>query len=230
LTYLASRQTTEGWVTEAWLAVDDQPPVRLSEDGAGATGLALATQGSGLLALYLDARAALTAMHARTVTVDGDKPRLGEDAVVFVGGPGDRRMQAALVAPPGGPAWGLLPLSRDVGTFGAVAVRIEDPPRVEAQATWSPYPNGLDPASIAAVPAAPRPWVARIRPAAAAPSSPRVVEIGLVEADGTFLARDTIATKGTASDAALALDARGALWVGWVDAAGSWVERLACPH
>ena len=33
LGYLASRQTSEGWVSEAWLAVDDEAPVRLSEDG-----------------------------------------------------------------------------------------------------------------------------------------------------------------------------------------------------
>jgi hypothetical protein len=37
LAYLASRQTTEGWVSESWLAVDDEAPVRLSEDGSGST-------------------------------------------------------------------------------------------------------------------------------------------------------------------------------------------------
>jgi hypothetical protein len=30
------------------------------------------------------------------------------------------------------------------------------------------------------------------------------------------------------SDVALAADAHGALWVAWVDAAGSWLERVLC--
>src|ERR1700690_800263 len=113
LAYLASRQTSEGWVSEAWLAVDDDPPLRVSEDGSGATAIALAPRGGALLALMIDARTALTAMHARTIAYD--KPvRLGEDSVVFVGGPGDRRTRASLSAPSSGPAWSVLPIARDV--------------------------------------------------------------------------------------------------------------------
>ena len=69
--YLASRQTSEGWVTEAWVGVDDTPPVRISEDGCGATAIAFAPRGAGLMVLSVDARAALTAMHARVITYEG---------------------------------------------------------------------------------------------------------------------------------------------------------------
>src|ERR1019366_8808161 len=93
LAYLASRKTTEGWVSEAWLA--------LAEDGSGATAVDLAARGASLLALTVDARTALTAMHARSVAFE-HPARLGEDAVLFVGAPGDYRTAATPAASPAG--------------------------------------------------------------------------------------------------------------------------------
>jgi hypothetical protein len=230
LSYLASRQTSEGWVSEAWLAVDDDPPLRVSEDGSGATSLALAERGPALLALMVDARTALTAMHARSVGYDRSV-RLGEDAVVFVGGPGDRRTRAALAVPPAGPAWSLLPIAKDVGSFGLAIVRIDEPPRVDEPAVWAMYPNGLDPAPVAAVwvgGRSPVTWVARVRPRAAEPTSPRVLELAQIAPDGSLSQRDLVPTTGNPTDVALALDPFGALWLAWVDGGGSWLERLAC--
>jgi hypothetical protein len=225
--YLASRKTSEGWVSEAWLAVDDDVPLRLSEDGSGATSLAVAQRESSLLALTVDARSALTAMHARSVAYDRGL-RLGEDVVVFVGGPGDRRTAAALALPITGPAWALLPIARDVGSFGLATVRLDEPPRVDEPVVWSMYPNGLDPAPVAAAARGGRTWVARVRPRAADPSSSLVLELGDLATDGGFVVRDVVATAGTPRDVALTHDSHGALWVAWVDTSGSWVERLAC--
>jgi hypothetical protein len=231
LAYLASRQTSEGWVSEAWLAVDEDRPLRVSEDGSGATALALAARGSELLALMVDARTALTAMHARMIAY-GTPVRLGDDAVVFVGGPGDRRTRAALAAPSTGTAWSFLPIARDVGSFGLAIVKLEEPPHVDEPVVWSMYPNGLDPAPIAAASGVgagpPVMWVARVRPQASPPSSPRVLELGRIAPDGAFVERDVVPTTGNATDVALALDHFGALWVAWLDAGGSWLERLSC--
>jgi hypothetical protein len=228
--YLASRQTSEGWVSEAWIVVDDAPPRRLSEDGSGATALALAPRGHALTAVMIDARSALTAMHARTVTYD-NAVRLGEDAVVFVGGPGDRRTGGALVVPPAGPAWSLMPIAKDVETFGLAIVRLDDPPHVDEPVVWAEYPNGLDPAPIAAASGggrSPVTWVARVRPRAAEPGALRVLELGQITLDGAFAPRDIVAAAGNATDVALVIDALGAPWVAWVDAAGGWLERLSC--
>jgi hypothetical protein len=93
------------------------------------------------------------------------------------------------------------------------------------------YPNGLDPAPIAAASGGGRSastWVARVRPRAAEPTSPRVLELGTVAPDGAFAPRDIVPTSGNATDVALVLDAVGALWLAWVDGAGSWLERLSC--
>lgn len=227
LAYLASRQTSEGWVSEAWVEVDDDPPVRLSEDGSGATSVALAAAGSALVAVTVDARTALTAMHARPLRYDRGL-RFGEDVVTFVGGPGDRRTAGVLAGCHDGSLVGLLPISRDVGTFGLALVKLEDPPRVDEPVTWAMYPNGLDPAPVAAAWSRARTWVARIRPRGSEPGSPRELEIGEL-VDAVSLASPTIVdTPGTPSDVALAVDAAGALWLAWLDSTGSWLERLAC--
>jgi hypothetical protein len=231
LAYLASRKTSEGWVSEAWLAVDDEPPARLSEDGSGATSVTLAEHAGGVLAVTVDARTALTAMHARTIARDAALDggvRLGEDTVVFVGGPGDRRTGAAVAAAAAGSGWAMLPIAKDVGSFGLAVVRIESPPRVEEPVTWSMYPNGLDPAPIAATAGGPIAWVARVLPQSADVAAPHVLQLGRVDARGEFAALDRVPTRGDPKDVALALDGRGALWVGWLDPSGAWLERLQC--
>ena len=208
LAYVASRTTTEGWVSEAWLAVDDEPPLRFSEDGSGATAAELVVRGASLVALGVDARIALTALHARPITYDHGA-RLGEDAVVFVGGPGDRRTGLAAVVPPSGPAWALLPIARDITAFGLATVRLDDPPRVDEPVVWSMYPNGLDPAPVAAVVKGARTWAARVRPQTATPGAPHVLELGEIAPDGGFTARDTIPTGDAPTDVTMAVAGAG---------------------
>lgn len=227
LAYLASRQTSEGWVSEAWLAVDDEAPVRMSEDGSGATFVSLVPRGPTLLGLSLDARAALSAMHVRPIAFEG-KATLGEDVVVFVGGPGERRMTAALAIPATGPAWALVAIAQDMTTFGVAAVRVDEPARVDEPVVWSTYPNGLDPAPVAVAVASGRTWVARVRPVAAEPGAPRVVELGVLGTDGTFAASGALPAGNKPSDLSLVIDAAGTQWVAWTDGAGSWLERVGC--
>jgi hypothetical protein len=227
LGYLASRQTSEGWVSEAWLAVDDEAPVRLSEDGSGATSLVLAPRKASLVALAVDARAALTALHVRPVTFEGHAV-LGEDAVVFVGGPGDHRTAGAIALPASGPGWALLPIAKDIGSFGMAIVHLDEPAHVDEPVVWSMYPNGLDPAPVASAVDAGRTWVARVRPQGPEPGSTRLLEMGSITPEGAFAARDILASSSKMTDVALVADPHGALWVSWVDAAGSWLERVVC--
>jgi hypothetical protein len=227
LSYLASRQTTEGWVSEAWLAVDDEAPVRLSEDGSGATSIVLAPHGPSVVAVTVDARTALTTLHVRPVVFES-RAKLGEDVVVFVGGPGERHTTPAIAFPATGPAWAMVPIARDIATFGLAAVRLDEPARVDEPVVWSMYPNGVDPSPVAAAAHASTTWVARVRPSAAEPGSPRELELGTLPADGSFVPRHVLPTTGKITDVSLLPDAHGAVWVAWIDAGGSWLERLAC--
>jgi hypothetical protein len=228
LVYLARRQTSEGWVIEAWIVGEEGSPERLSEDGSGATSSALAARGSSLIAVTVDSRVALTAMHAREIRYDHGL-RLGEDVVTFVGGPGDPGSAAALALFPSTPGWALLPIAQDVSSFGLAIVKLDDPPRVDEPVLWSMYPDGLDPAPVATAVSGSRVWVARVRPRQRGPGSPRDLELGELKSDGSFVAKQVVAAAAGATGVALASDARGALWVSWLDPSGSWIERLSCP-
>lgn len=228
LVYLARRETSEGSVTEAWIVADEGPPRRLSEDGSGATSSVLADRGSSLIAVTVDSRVALTAMHAREIRYDHGL-RLGEDVVTFVGGPGDPGSAAALALFPPSTGWAVLPIAQDVSTFGIAIVKLDDPPRVDEPVLWSMYPDGLDPAPVATAFSGARCWLARVRPRERGPGSPRDLELGELKSDGSFAAEHIVGGAGGATGVSLASDSRGALWVAWVDPAGSWVERLSCP-
>jgi hypothetical protein len=228
LGYLANKKTTEGWVTEAWLSVDDGAPIRLSDEGSGATAIALAPRGNGALALTVDARAALSAIHAREIGYGG-QGGLGEDTVVFVGGPVDGHTRPALVAADR-EGWAFLPLAKDIATFGVVGVRLEAPPappKTDEPFVWSLYPDGLDPACVAAVKTSSGTWLARTRPERKGLDSPHLIEVGRWGPDG-FSAALAIPTRGVPRDLTLAVDFKGALWIGWMDPYGSSLERLGC--
>ena len=229
MAYLASRKTTEAWTSEAWVVVDDLPAVRISEDGAGATAIDLAPRGSSVVAMMIDGRRASTQVHARVLTWNGAKLTLGADAVVFIGGPGERQTAAVIATPTDGAGFALLPIAQDISTFGMATITVEEPPRVDAPVTWSVYPNGLDPAPIAATQGHSPMRVARVRPLTADATSARGLELGRLGADGAFVSQGYVATHGTASDLAVDVDGLGALWLFYTDSAGSWLERRVCP-
>jgi hypothetical protein len=124
----------------------------------------------------------------------------------------------------------LLPIAKDGATFGLAIVRIDEPPRVDEPVAWSMYPNGLDPAPVAGAASGATNWVARVLPRDASVGSSRVLELGIIEPSGDFALASTVpTTSGRPGDLALAAaDAQGALWLAWVDAGGSWVEKLQC--
>jgi hypothetical protein len=215
-------------VSEAWLEIDNGAPQRISEDGSGATSVSLLARSPGLLAVMVDARSALTAVHARTISYESGHATLGEDAVVFVGSPSDRRTVASVVGVPGGPVWSLLPIARDVASFGLALARIHEPPRVDEPVVWSLYPNGLDSPPVAVAESSGRIWAARVRPNGAEPGAPEILELGEVTEERAFDGRDVRPVAGHVTHVALASDATGALWLSWVDASGSSLLRLAC--
>ena len=71
-------------------------------------------------------------------------------------------------------------------------------------------------------------WVVRVRPQSPEPGATRVLELGTIAPGGAFAPRDILTAASKLTDVALAADRHGALWVAWVDAGGSWLERVVC--
>ena len=174
----------------------------------------------------------MTPVHARALAWKDVLPSaqldVGADAVVFIGGGAEPHTGCALATSSSGAAFALVPTSAEMG-FGMAAVRIGDPPAIDEKTVWSMYPNGLDPAPIAATTGASSIRVARVRPLEARPDSPRGVELGKLDENGAFTPYGMISTTGRVSDLAVATDSVGALWVYYTDAAGTWLERRTCP-
>lgn len=224
--YLAERVTSEGLVREAWVAMENAPPVRISEDGSGATSIDLATRGEELIALTIDARVAMTPTHARILTLEADKLRLGNDAVIFVGGGAERHTGGALTTAKDGSTFALVAVAEDVRRFGLAAIKVDDPPLVDARAVWSFYPNGLDPAPVAATRGELAMYVARVRPKTPEADAPHVLEIGMVESSGAFRASCVVTTASFVKDVELARDGQGMLWVFYRTPSGSYLAGV----
>ncbi|WP_437504150.1 hypothetical protein [Sorangium sp. So ce1099] len=228
LAFLSDRKTSEGAVTQAFAVLDDGPAVPLSAEGSGATFVALSPWKGGALAMYIDARSALTPVHARTLglTAEG-KLELGPDAVLFVGDAGESRMGGALARGADGPAYVLLPAARDISAFGMAAIRIDDAPRDDMPAVWSLYPNGLSPAPIAATRGVTPIHVARVRPTAREPGARHALELGQLDGEGRFHARCLALEGRSFKHVAIEADRDGSLWLAYTTSAGTFIEQRA---
>lgn len=226
--FLMERPVSIGLVREAYAVADESAPVRISEEGSGASSVTLLARGLSAVAMLVDARSAMTPVHARALDWTDGKLGVGPDAVLFVGGGAETHTSGALASSAKGTSFALVPVAGETG-FGMAAVRVDDPPAVDAPTAWSLYPNGLDPAPIAATVGVTPIRVARVRPVEARPDSPRGVEIGRLDDKGSFTPHGFLSTTGKVTNLAVAVDAIGTLWIYYTDAAGSWLERRVCP-
>lgn len=224
LAFLETHKTSEGDMLQAFALLDDGEPVRLSDDGAGANLVRLVPRGAGATAVYLDLRSGMLPVHARALHAKGKELALGPDAVLFVGGPPERGVELAVAEPPG-TAYVLVPTAKETTEFGVATIPLGEPPKPDVGASWSLYPNGLDPAPIAAA----GPFVARVRPRDASAGAARVVELGKLDGTGTFTSLGSIADAPRFGHLAIATDSYGAVWILYADPAHTWLERRVCP-
>ena len=228
LATLDARRTTEGVMMQAFVTLDDGETVRLSEDGAGATVVRLVPRGDRAVALYIDARMAMVPVHARPLSLRGNDLVLADDAVVFVGGPPERGIELT-AAGAGSSIFALLPMARETTDFGMAAIPIAEQPKDDVQPSWSLYPNGLDPAPVAASVGGASSWVARVRPSERVVGSPRIVELGRLDASGGFTSLGAISTGKHVTDMAITGDSYGSVWILYGDTNATWLERRVCP-
>jgi hypothetical protein len=229
--YIASRKNEGDWVSEAFASTGSGDPVRISDDGTGATSLALAPRGAGVLAVIVDARSSMTTIHARKIGWKGALDVGGDVAVDVIGAAEGESPNLAIATPKDASqaAFAVMPIAKDFSSFGVAHVRIDEPPKGDEPVAWSMYANGINGAFIAASHGGASMIVARMRPASADANAPRVLEIGRVDDNGTFTAYGLVATHGAPTEAAIELDAKGTLWLLYSDTDGSWLEARACP-
>lgn len=222
--YVTDKKTSEGVLQTAEVWSDDGKTTALSDEGNGATFVELGARDGEVVALTIDAHMGMTPIHARVLEWKG-KLELGPDVVLMVAGNAETHTQGAIATRHDkGPSFALVPIAKDISAFGVAAIRVDDPPRLDAPVSWSLYDNGLDPAPIAATHDGARMFVARVRPAGKEAKAPRVLELGALDPSGSFTA---LATRPPASSIALASDGL-AVWMAYASDVVH-VERLVCP-
>jgi hypothetical protein len=229
LAYIRDEITTEGKIRMAEVKLDDGPPVRLSEEGSGATYVEVVSRGESALALTLDGRTAMTPAHVRVVRALDGKASLSRDAVVFVGGPAERNTRGRMALAADGAPFLVVPLANSLEGFGMAVVRLSDPPTEDEPVAWSMYPSGVDPAPLAVTRGISPIRIALVRPSAPEPGSSLLLEVGELSPNGEFVAKCIVAEAAYIKDVELDVDREGTMWLFWRDTRGSHLERRALP-
>jgi hypothetical protein len=229
LAYIRDDVSSEGRIRVAEVKLDDAPPVRLSDEGSGATYVEVISRGDSAFALTLDGRTAMTPTHVHVVRALAGKPSLSRDAVVFVGGPAERYTRGRIALAADGAAFVVVPLAHPLEGFGMAVVRLSDPPTENEPVVWSMYPNGLDPAPLAVTRSLSPIRIARVRPSAPEPGASHLLELGELSPAGEFQAKCILAEAAYVKDVELDVDREGTMWLFWRDTRGSHLERRALP-
>lgn len=209
----------------ARLWVEDGGVLDLSPEGSGASSVTLVPVGEGhVIAMWLDARQAMTPVHARRFEVREKTTAIAADDVVFVGGPPEGYPEL-LGLRWGGSAAGLLPLATDKG-FALHNILVDWEGKTTVAALE--YPNGMDIAPVAGAAACGQSIVVYARPETKEPGAPQVLELATLGTNGSVDVEEVAAYPGQVLElSAGAIDA-STVWVVYTANAKSFALRVSC--
>lgn len=202
--------------------------IDLSPDGSGASSVVLRGVDDRILAAWLDARSAMSPVHVRWIRVSPEgRPLLDPDVVVFIGPPQESQTDLTLAITDSGPLL-LLPLPKDATHFGLAAFPLGLQPTARSEASWTIYPNGIDPAPVATAEFCDLALVAYARPLESTPGAPASIALAGV-------AGDKLGAEISAGQAALvrlvslaARDSKSGV-LSWVADGRTFARVVGCP-
>jgi len=219
------RPTQEGAPFLAKLWVEGAEPLLLTAEGNGAHSVSLVHTSYGVLALSVQARMAMTPVHARQIRFSAGHPELGEEVVTWVGG-GIQPLTEMAVLPHGSEGlFGFIPHERSMKEFGIARLDIGMSPTMDTKATWMLYPNGIEPAPVAAGHVCGEPALLYAAPETAAPESKQELVLRVL-GDGPSKS-ERLATARSFYFTSIAEVSGGAL-AAWVTDEGTWAGTVRC--
>lgn len=222
--YIANASTRNA-ERHARLWVEGGGILDLSPEGSGASSISLVPVGDGqVIAMWLDARQAMTPVHARRFEVREKTTAIAEDEVMFVGGPPEGYPELLGVRS-GGSAAGLLPLGTDKG-FALHNIMVN----WQGKATISAleYPNGMDIAPVAGATACGQSVLIYARPESKEPGSPQVLELATVGSNGSIDVEEVAAYPGQVLELSAGAIDENTIWVVYTANAKSFALRVRC--
>lgn len=222
----------------AFVAEQDDAPVsllwassgellRLSPDEATATSVALVALDRTLLAFTLAGRTGMSPVHARLVRVAARRVSLAEDRVIWVG-PGSHPLTELEVTASGKDrAFAFLAAARSITEFGLAHFPVTPDLSPLDEVRWSLYPNGIDPAPVAAARVCGKAYVFHAQPSTAKPRSPQELRVAPLAGD-VLGAAEVVARARAFNDISVAHRPGGAILV-WTADRRTWAMTLSCP-
>lgn len=227
--YLDRRMVAGELTLEAYAVLDEGQPVRISEDGMGATFVSLTPLNEReVLALTVDARAALSMVNARVLRYEGGALVQMPHTVVQVGA-SERGGSAAVARFADGALVALLPQPTDTTHYGLIGLPLTLPLRMDGKGELFPYPKGIEFPRVAAVTVGTKVYAALTRTRDSSKDALSVLELTEVQRSGALLPLGIVAEGVPMLDLDVTADEFGALWLLYGDGKGSLLERRVCP-
>jgi hypothetical protein len=210
----------------ARLWTEGAPSALLTAEGNSTHSVSLVQTEAGVLALSVQARMAITPVHARRITFPAGAPALGDDVVVWVGG-GIQPLTEMTVLPSGTQdLYGFIPHERSISEFGIARLDIGMSPSMDTKATWLLYPNGIDPAPVAAGHVCGAPALLYAAPESSAPGSSQELVLRTVGDAGA--ARSVRVASGRAFYFASIAEIDGGALAAWVTDEATSATTIRC--
>ena len=211
-------------VAKLW--VEGAASESLTAEGNSTHSVSLVQTEEGLLVVSVQARMAMTPVHARRVRFRDGKPVLGDDLVAWVGG-GIQPLTEMTLLPSGEHGlFGFIPHEKSITEFGVAELDLTMTPGMDTKTTWLLYPNGIDPAPVAATHLCQEPLLLYAQPETAHPDSRQELVLRSL-ADPSGKRTQTVARARAFYFVSIAEVAGGALAV-WVTDAGMWASTVRC--
>ena len=201
----------------------------LTDDLASSHSVALAATPRGLQAIFLEARTGMSSVHVRAITFSKKhEPSLGEDHIVWVGGPA-RPTTELFALPSDEPrVRGFLTLERDITHFGLMSLDVPLAPGTEfpVEPDWHLYDNGIEPAPFALGDVCGRPVVALARPSSPVPHA--VQELVLIDLDAEPRTPPALIARSRAFFDISLVGLSGGALLGYVADHRTWARSIRC--
>ncbi|HRI65210.1 MAG TPA: hypothetical protein PK156_13265, partial [Polyangium sp.] len=222
--YIANGSTRNA-ERHARLWVEGGGVLDLSPEGSGASSISLVPVGEGqVIAMWLDARQAMTPVHARRFEVREKTTAIAEDEVMFVGGPPEGYPELIGVRA-GNSAAGMVPLSTEKGfALHNIMVNWQGKAKVAALE----YPNGMDIAPVAGASACGQSVVMYTRPENKEAGAPQVLELATIGKNGAIEVEEVAAYPGQVLELSAAAIDDNTIWTVYTANAKSFALRIRC--
>jgi hypothetical protein len=217
-------ETEEELVARLWIEGGKRLP--LTPEGSQATSVNLIPSHDDLLAIILEGRTSMSPVHARRLFLRGKIPRAGEDVVVWVGPPSQALSELVSLPTSDGDAWSFVALERTVTDFGLARFRVAHEPQMDTKVEWLAYPNGINPAPIAAGEACGQSLIVFARPSEARPRAPQ--ELHVAKLTGSGLAASEVVARSRAFNNVSLAPVKGGALLTWTADWRTWARTIFC--